>query len=43
MPEEKYDLEAHSDPVYVLLPGENCYQRLTTEIQQGIDGGKYRF
>lgn len=41
--EEKYDLNAHSDPVYVLLPGESCYQRLTPEIQQGIDGGKYRF
>ncbi|AJD48474.1 long-chain-acyl-CoA synthetase [Isoalcanivorax pacificus W11-5] len=41
--EEKYDLGKHEDPVYVLLPGERCYQRLTTEIQQGIDGGQYRF
>ena len=41
--EEKYDLTKHNDPVYVLLPGEDCYQRLTPEIQQGIDGGQYRF
>lgn len=41
--EEKYDLGKHDDPVYVLLPGERCYQRLTAEIQQGIDGGQYRF
>ncbi|MBM7334126.1 long-chain-acyl-CoA synthetase [Alloalcanivorax marinus] len=41
--EEKYDLEKVDDPVYVLLPGESAYQPLTPEIQQGIDGGQYRF
>ncbi|MAO58461.1 MAG: hypothetical protein CL540_04350 [Alcanivorax sp.] len=40
--EEKYDLERVDDPVYVLLPGEHRYQRLTPEIQQAIDGGEYR-
>lgn len=41
--EEKYDLSKHNDPVYVLLPGSNCYERLTPEIQQRIDTGGYRF
>ena len=41
--DEKYDLGQHNDPVYALLPGESCYQRLTPELQQGIDGGQYRF
>jgi len=41
--DEKYDLSKHDDPVYVLLPGENCYQRLSEEMQKGIDGGEYRF
>ena len=41
--EEKYDLNQVNDPVYVLLPGESAYQPLTPEIQQGIDGGQYRF
>ena len=41
--EEKYDLNQVDDPVYVLLPGESAYQPLTPEIQQGIDGGQYRF
>ncbi|ASK34218.1 long-chain-acyl-CoA synthetase [Alcanivorax sp. N3-2A] len=41
--EQKYDLNQVSDPVYVLLPGEDCYQRLTPDIQNGIDGGQYRF
>jgi len=41
--EEKYDLSKHDDPVYVLLPGESSYQRLTPEMQKDIDGQKYRF
>ena len=41
--EEKYDLNRHNDPVYVLLPGESCYQRLTPEMQADIDNGKHRF
>jgi citronellyl-CoA synthetase len=41
--EEKYDLNRHNDPVYVLLPGESGYQRLTPEIQAGIEAGRYRF
>jgi citronellyl-CoA synthetase len=41
--EEKYDLNQHNDPVYVLLPGESCYQRLTPETQAEIDGNKHRF
>jgi citronellyl-CoA synthetase len=41
--EEKYDLNQHSDPVYVLLPGESAYQRLTPEIQTEIETGHYRF
>lgn len=42
--EQKYDLSQQDSPVYVLLPGENSYQPLTAEIQQGIDaGGQYRF
>ena len=41
--EDGYDLQRVADPVYVLLPGERCYQPLTPEIQQGIDGGQYRF
>jgi citronellyl-CoA synthetase len=41
--DQKYDLAQQDNPVYVLLPGENCYQLLTTEIQNGIDNGEYRF
>ena len=41
--EEKYDLNQHNDPVYVLLPGESCYQRLTPEMQADIEAGRYRF
>ncbi|MEA3259411.1 MAG: long-chain-acyl-CoA synthetase, partial [Pseudomonadota bacterium] len=41
--EEKYDLNQHNDPVYVLLPGESCYQRLTPEMQTDIEAGRYRF
>lgn len=41
--EQKYDLAQQDNPVYVLLPGESCYQPLTAEIQQGIDSGQYRF
>jgi len=41
--EEKYDLNQHNDPVYVLLPGESGYQRLTPEIQAGIEARRYRF
>jgi len=40
--EEKYDLGKCGDPVYVLLPGSDGYQPLTSEIQQGIDNGDYR-
>jgi len=41
--EQKYDLAQQDNPVYVLLPGESCYQLLTAEIQQNIDNGQYRF
>ena len=41
--EQKYDLTQQDNPVYVLLPGESCYQRLDEETQKGIDGGAYRF
>ena len=41
--EQKYDLSKHDDPVYVLLPGKDCYEPLTKELQQEIDGGKHRF
>lgn len=41
--DQKYDLSQQDNPVYVLLPGESCYQLLTTEIQNGIDNGEYRF
>ncbi len=41
--DEAYKLDKTSDPVYVLLPGEKTYARVTPEIQQGIDSGSYRF
>ncbi|MDX5328662.1 MAG: long-chain-acyl-CoA synthetase, partial [Marinobacter sp.] len=41
--EQKYDLAQQDNPVYALLPGEPGYQLLTPELQQGVDGGKYRF
>ena len=41
--EQKYDLSQQNNPVYVMLPGERCYQLLTPEIQAGIDSGEYRF
>lgn len=41
--EQKYDLAQQDNPVYVMLPGESCYQLLTAELQKGIDGGQFRF
>jgi len=41
--EQGYDLAQQDNPVYVLLPGEDCYQLLTTELQQGIESGQFRF
>jgi len=42
--DQKYDLSQQDNPVYVLLPGESCYQPLTQELQNAIDtGGQYRF
>ena len=41
--EQKYDLSQQDNPVYVLLPGEQCYRQLDEETQAGIDGGQYRF
>lgn len=41
--DEAYKLDKVTDPVYVLLPGASEFVRLTPEIQQGIDGGQYRF
>ena len=41
--EQSYDLSKHDDPVFVLLPKENAYQRLNKEIQHGIEGNQYRF
>lgn len=40
--EHKYDLNKVSDDVYVLLPNEEAYVKLTPEIQQGVDSGQYR-
>lgn len=40
--EHKYNLDKVSDEVYVLLPGEEGYVKLTKEIQQGVDSGQYR-
>ena len=41
--EQAFDLNRVDEPVYVLLPGEKCYQQLTPEIQRGIENGEYRF
>lgn len=41
--EEKYNLDkVKNEEVYMLLPGENSYTKLTPEIQEGVDNGKYR-
>ncbi len=41
--EEGFDLEKVSDPLVVLLPGENNYKPLTRDIYQGICDGQFRF
>ncbi len=41
--DEGFDIERIADPVYVLLPGTNEYQRLTPATKRGIEEGKYRF
>ncbi|MBA3980193.1 MAG: long-chain-acyl-CoA synthetase [Alcanivorax sp.] len=41
--EEGYDLSRQDNPVYVLLPDQPDYQRLTPELAAEIDGGEHRF
>ena len=41
--EQGYDLGQQGNPVYVMLPGERHYQRLTESVQAAIDAGEYRF
>lgn len=41
--EEGFDIERISDPIYVLLPDTNEYQRLTKAIKANIEAGEYRF
>lgn len=41
--EQKYDPNLHNDPVYVLLPGESCYQLLSREMFDAVERGDYRF
>ncbi len=38
-----YDVRKNEQPIYVCLPGDNTYVRLTEELQQDIDAGKYRY
>ncbi len=42
--QENYDLtQAHSDTIYVRLPGTMVYSRLTEEILFNINAGNYKF
>ena len=41
--EQAYDLGKQPNPVYVLLPGEGCYQQLDQATQDKINQGAYRF
>lgn len=41
--ERGYDLTKNDEPVYVWLPNTDAYQRLTSELQQRINMGDYRY
>ena len=40
---EGYEIEEIDDPLYVMLPGENTYTKLTSEIYAKIQDGQYKF
>lgn len=41
--EDGFDVSRISSPIYVLLPGEKTYLRLTADKAAAIAGGEYRF
>ena len=41
--EESYDIRLFHDPVYVLIRGEEKYQRLNIDLLESIEGGKVSF
>lgn len=41
--EQAYHLAQQDNPVYVLLPGEDCYRKLDQATEKGINEGSYRF
>jgi citronellyl-CoA synthetase len=43
MKKEGFDPAESSDPLYVLLPGSQSYQPLTSELHNEILGGRYKF
>jgi len=40
---EAFDITKTKEPIYAALPGGNEFVPVTTELLEGINGGKYRF
>ncbi len=41
--DQGFDIAKIDDPLFVILPGDSEYQRLTGELHADINNGKYRF